>query len=90
VQGITVFVGIYRRIYPDLTFDVTDLIAEGDQVVTTFTARGTHTGEWGNIAPSGKHVTAWGVSIHRIVDGKIRGHGFFWSTIGLIPRATSS
>jgi predicted ester cyclase len=40
-------------------------------VVTRWTFRGTHTGTYMGVAPSGRQLTVSGVHIHRIVDGKI-------------------
>ena len=55
----------------DLSVAVEDLIAEGDKVVTRFTARGTHKGDLMGIAPTGKQGTVTGISISRIVNGKV-------------------
>ena len=48
-----------------------DMIAEGDRVVSRWTMRSTHKGEWMGIAPTGKQVMITGISIHRIAGGKI-------------------
>src|SRR5919199_3150068 len=39
--------------FPDLRFDVEQVIAEADTVATRCTMRGTHTGAWMNVAPTG-------------------------------------
>ena len=57
--------------FPDLHETVEDIFAEGDKVVTRFTMRGTHQGELMGIPPTGKQVTMTGMTIHRIVSGKI-------------------
>ena len=36
-----------------------------------WTARGNHQGEYEGIAPTGKPITATGITILRIVDGKV-------------------
>jgi len=46
-------------------------IAEGDLVVTRWTARGTHRGELFGAAPTNKQVTVQGILISRIANGKI-------------------
>ena len=57
---------------PDLQITMEDLIAEGDKVVVRWTFRGTNTGESITGAlPTGEPVTALGIGIYRIVDGKI-------------------
>lgn len=56
---------------PDLDVTLSDLIAEGDQVVVHWTLHGTHQGTCLGIAPTGKHVDLQGVSIYRIAGGQI-------------------
>jgi predicted ester cyclase len=48
-----------------------DIIAEGDKVAIRWSWRGIHKGEYMGIAPTGKQVTMTGISILRIVGGKI-------------------
>ena len=62
---------VIQMAFPDLVVTVEDQIAEGDRVVTRWTARGTHGGEFLGIPPTGKEFTFKGVDIVRIVDGKI-------------------
>ena len=69
-EGIKQFVSMNRSAFPDLQFTIEDQIAEGDKVVTRWTARGTHKGELMGIAPTGKQVAFTGITISRIVDGK--------------------
>jgi predicted ester cyclase len=62
--------------FPDGRFIVEDTIAEGDQVVSRYTFRGTHQGRthegpFQGIAPTGKLLTFTGNEIHRIIDGSI-------------------
>ena len=64
-----------RQTYPDLTLTVDQQIGEGEWVATCITARGTHTGSWLGMKPTGKAVAFTGVNINKIVDGKIVEHG---------------
>jgi steroid delta-isomerase-like uncharacterized protein len=61
----------FRKGFPDLHFTVEEVIAEGGKVAYRWTARGTHQGEYEGIAPTGKPITATGITIIRIVDGKV-------------------
>jgi steroid delta-isomerase-like uncharacterized protein len=65
------FIQMWHTACPDLEYTLEDLIAEGDQVVERWTARGTHKGVLFGIPPTGKQITSTGILIHRIVDGKI-------------------
>ena len=60
-----------RQAFPDFRLTIEDQIAEGDKVVTRVTFSGTHNGEFGGIAPTGKRVKYSGIAIDRIVDGKV-------------------
>jgi steroid delta-isomerase-like uncharacterized protein len=61
----------FRSAFPDLTMTVDLMIAEGDMVVVRWTTKGTHTGQWGKVLPTGKHATFSGVNIFRIENGKV-------------------
>ena len=57
--------------FSDFQVTVEDQIAEGDKVVTRWSARGTHDGNFAGIPPTSKHVTVTAIHIHQIVDGRI-------------------
>ncbi len=57
--------------FPDARTLVEDQIAEGDKVVTRWTIRATHQGEFLDVPATGKQVTVTGISIHRIAGDKI-------------------
>jgi steroid delta-isomerase-like uncharacterized protein len=61
----------FRSAFPDLTFNVDLVLAEGDLVAARWTARGTNTGMWGDMAPTGKSATFSGVNIFRFAHGKV-------------------
>src|SRR5438128_10733553 len=63
VEGEKQTVRMYRTAFPDLTFTIEDLVAEGDKVVSRFTGRGTHRGELMGVPPSGKQVVVSGIAI---------------------------
>ena len=70
-EGARQLVMMYRNAYPDTHFTIDEQIAEGDKVVSRWTAHGTHQGELAGIPPTGKSVTVTGIAIDRIVNGKI-------------------
>ena len=70
-EGLRQFVQIYRGAFPDVRLAIEDLIAEGDKVVSRWTATGTHKGELMGIAPTGKRVTVTGCDIANYQNGKI-------------------
>jgi steroid delta-isomerase-like uncharacterized protein len=70
-DGLRQFVQIYRTAFPDVRISVNDQIADGDKVVTRWTATGTQKGQLMGIAPTNKHATVTGVDIARYQDGKV-------------------
>lgn len=65
------YVAMLRRAFPDLHFTIEDQLIDGDKVVTRWTARGTHRGEFQGIPPTGKQVSMKGTDIDRIANGKV-------------------
>ena len=57
--------------FPDIVVTVQDQIAEGDKVVTRWTAQATHQGDFMGIPATGKQVLVKAIHIHQIVDGRI-------------------
>jgi steroid delta-isomerase-like uncharacterized protein len=70
-EGAKQLVTVYRNAFPDVRFTVDEQIAEGDNVVTRWTADGTHKGELQGIPATGKSSTVTGIAVDRIVNGKI-------------------
>lgn len=70
-EGHKQFFAALRRAFPDLEITVEDQIAEGDKVVTRWTARGTHEGEFMGLPPTGKRAVISGIDIDRVADGKL-------------------
>jgi steroid delta-isomerase-like uncharacterized protein len=69
-EEIKQFFSHLRSAFPDIQFTIINQIAEGDQVVTHWTATGTHKGEFKGIPPSGNKVNFSAVDIDKIVNGK--------------------
>jgi len=61
-----------KRAFPDLRMTVQEMVAEGDKVAVLWTFRGTHTGSgYQGLPPTGTRVELRGITIWRIVDGRI-------------------
>jgi steroid delta-isomerase-like uncharacterized protein len=71
MEGLKRLIGYYRDAFPDIEITLDDQFAAGDRVVDRWTGRGTHHGELMGIPATGRPVTATGISIHRIADGRI-------------------
>jgi steroid delta-isomerase-like uncharacterized protein len=83
-DGFRQFVEMYQSAFHDATITIDDQIAEGEQVVTRWTGRGTQTGELMGIAPTGKEVTVSGITISRIQGGKIAERWELFDALGML------
>jgi steroid delta-isomerase-like uncharacterized protein len=62
----------WHEAFPDLTITPDKLIAEGDLVTIYWIARGTNTGTGNGLPATGKKAEQSGITIWRIVNGKIK------------------
>ena len=61
-----------KKAFPDLRISVQEMVAEGDKVAVLWTFQGTHTGSgYEGLPPTGTRVEVRGITIWRIVDGRI-------------------
>jgi len=62
----------FRNAFPDLTCTVEEQVAEGDKVVSRWTLRGTHRGDFFGVGGTGNQVEFTGIQIDRFdQSGKI-------------------
>jgi predicted ester cyclase len=62
----------FRNAFPDLTCTIEDQVAEGEKVVSRWTVRGTHQGEFFGVTGTGNRVEFAGIQIDRFDEsGKI-------------------
>jgi predicted ester cyclase len=57
--------------FPDLTTTIEDMFVSGDKLAVTLLWRGTHTGEYGGVAATGKPVEVRDTAIWHFRDGKV-------------------
>ena len=83
----------WHAAFPNLHFDVREILCEGDRVVTCWHLSGTHSGaDFQGIKASGKSVSVDGVSIDTIKDGVVLDGFDAWDSLGfrqqlgIIPR----
>ncbi len=73
----------WRQAFPDLHFEVEELVAEGDTVVSRWTLTGTHSGEFLGIEPTGRKIRVAGMSLDHLKDGVLISGFDGWDNLGL-------
>jgi steroid delta-isomerase-like uncharacterized protein len=75
-----------RTAFPDLTFKVDDIIAEKDEVVVHWTARGTQQGQFLGVAPTNRNAEVSGTTICKIRNNRIVEQWADWNLLTLLER----
>jgi steroid delta-isomerase-like uncharacterized protein len=89
IQGIEAFkqfTSAFFTAFPDLQTTIEDLIAEGDKVAVRQTWRGTHTGNFQGIPPTGKQVTFSSLEVYRVIGGKLAEEWVELDMLGLLQQ----
>ena len=85
-EGTKQLLTVYRNAFPDVDFTINEQIAEGDKVVTRWTAKGTHKGELMGTPATGKSSTVTGISVDRLVNGKIAESWGIFDQFGMLQQ----
>jgi steroid delta-isomerase-like uncharacterized protein len=73
----------WQAAFTDLHFEVEEVVAEPDTVVTRWTLSGIQTGEFLGIPPTGRAVSVQGMSLDHIAGGQISSGFDAWDELGL-------
>jgi steroid delta-isomerase-like uncharacterized protein len=77
-------VAVFHQACPDLRMEIEDVFATEDKVVIRYTGRGTQTGPFGEIPPTGKAILVRGITILLIENGKIKTEWTEYDRLGML------
>jgi steroid delta-isomerase-like uncharacterized protein len=86
VEAIKSFAAEFREAFPDFRDSIDIQLAEGEMVATRFTSRGTHRGTFMGVEPTNKKLTWTGITIDRIMGGKIVESWANWDMMGMMQQ----
>jgi steroid delta-isomerase-like uncharacterized protein len=72
--------------FPDLHFEIEQLIAEGDLVTARYLVQGTHRGEFLGIPGTGRPVAIQAVESYRLAGGKLAEQWVVMDALGLLQQ----
>ncbi len=72
--------------FPDLRFEIEQLVAEGDLVIGRYTARGTQRGVFAGVPPTGRAVVFQATESYRLVGERIAEQWVVMDTLGLLQQ----
>lgn len=60
-----------KEAFPDLRYELSDFVIEGEKAAFRWEGRGTHKGEFWGLLPTGKKLVWHGLSLYHFKGGKI-------------------
>jgi steroid delta-isomerase-like uncharacterized protein len=85
-EGVRIDISCFRAAFPDLHFEIEELIEAPERIVYRFTARGTHDGPFMGVPASGRRVEIQGIGIDRVSDGKTIERWLQYDSAGLLQQ----
>jgi len=89
VQGFKERLTRLRNSFPDLSFTIETIIAEGNMVAERATLRGTHLGKFMGVPATGKQVTGNMMAFNKFADGKVIERGRIINVFGMMRQIQS-
>ncbi len=90
-EGMKAYVDAYHAGFPDLRYDVNDMVAEGNQVAVRWTMSGLHEGEFMGISPTAEGIFIQGMALFNVQEDKlsqgwiIYDHMALYEKLGVLP-----
>lgn len=75
---------VYVNAFPDLRFEIDQMLAVDEYVVTRWTARGTHRGELMGLAPTNRSAVTRGCSVGEYRSGRPIQDRLYWDSGNLL------
>jgi steroid delta-isomerase-like uncharacterized protein len=75
-----------RNAFPDLRFEIQEMIEEQEKVVSSWIMSGTHLGDLPQLPASGKPFSFTGVTIYYFKAGKVCGHWQAYDRLGFLAQ----
>ena len=70
-EGLKQVISAFRTAFPDIHWEIEEMVGEGEKVFSRFTWRGTHRGEFFGVPATGRQITVKGMVIDQVVAGKM-------------------
>jgi predicted ester cyclase len=86
IEAHKAWVRSFHASFGDIQLDILALIAEGDQVAVHWRLVATHQGEYLGVAATGRRTTNQGITLLRIVDGRIVEDTGYWDRLAQLEQ----
>ena len=85
-QGVAQLHDALLPAFPDMELPLLDFVAEGEKVLVRLKVLGTHTGAFGDMAPTGKRIDVAVLDLFQIRDGVLVAHWAQLDNLGMMKQ----
>jgi predicted ester cyclase len=85
-DGYKKIVLMFRGAFPDIRFQLDEVIVAGNSVTVRWCAEGTHLGPLLDAQPTGRHATVRGLSLSHYAGDRQRESWQMWDVIGMVEQ----
>ena len=86
VPGFTSTIDAIFAAFPDVQWNIEELIGEGEKVYIRWNFQGTHTGTFQQISATGKKVSNTGMAVYTLKKGKVTGTYVFTDRLSFLQQ----
>lgn len=76
----------FHKAYPGAHFEIEEIFEIGDKVIVRWICKAKYKEGYKGIKPKKKECSIWGLSIYRIIKGKIQEIRQFWDRLGILEQ----
>lgn len=85
-EGVAKLHDVLMPAFPDMQLDLEDLVAEGEKVLVRLMIRATHTGAFGDMAPTGRRINVPVLDLFQIRDNRLIEHWALFDNLGMLKQ----
>ena len=84
INGFNKRIMYSRNAFPDLRFDIQEMVSEGNKVAASWIMSGTHQGDLPDLPATGRSFAISGMTIYDFKDGKVCAHYQAFDRLGFL------
>lgn len=85
-EGVAKLHDVLMVAFPDMELPFADFVAEGEKVLVRLSIHATHTGAFGDMAPTGKRIEVPVLDLFQIRDGVLVEHWALLDNLGMLKQ----
>lgn len=85
-QGVKQLHDVLMPAFPDMKLPLEDFVAEGEKVLVRLRVQATHSGQFGDLAPTGRRIDIGVLDLFQMRDGVLIQHWALLDNLGMMKQ----